>query len=164
MGHSYSLILNMSKWKLLRKKKKLFLLQKIDRGAKISFQSRDTLKPREDLTAAQPTVLIIIPRVLIKFYNEINYQIANQLAFMRNNIKSSYDQTQVSGQETVELFLDTTQNHEGGIVASAQLKLQDVPKMCYFSTDNDENENPMLRGEICIRGYTVFVGYQLQRR
>ncbi|EAS01565.1 AMP-binding enzyme family protein (macronuclear) [Tetrahymena thermophila SB210] len=194
-------------------------------GAKIAFYGGDTLKLREDLAAAQPTVLISVPRVLNKFYDEINYFIANQPSPQRETIqkalneklqnlrkdgkfnvhhpvydekifsnfkkmfggklravvsgsapisqrvldflsvifscyvKQGYGQTEGTGLETVELFLDTTQNHVGGIVASAELKLQDVPEMGYFSTDKDENGNPMPRGEICIRGYTVFAGY-----
>lgn len=31
--------------------------------------------------------------------------------------------------------------------------------MGYLSTDKDENGNSLPRGEVCIRGYSVFPGY-----
>lgn len=41
-------------------------------GAKIAFYGGDMLKLREDFVAGKPSVLIIVPRILNKFYEEIN--------------------------------------------------------------------------------------------
>ena len=54
---------------------------------------------------------------------------------------------------------DNCSGHVGGICNSLEFKLEDVPEMNYFSTDKDENGKSAPRGEICVRGHTVFAGY-----
>lgn len=41
-------------------------------GCKIAYYGGDMLKVREDMVAAKPTVVIMVPRLLNKFYEEIN--------------------------------------------------------------------------------------------
>jgi len=40
-----------------------------------------------------------------------------------------------------------------------EIKLIDIPEMNYFTTDVDENGRSMPRGEICMRGKSIFCGY-----
>lgn len=47
----------------------------------------------------------------------------------------------------------------GGPCANTEIKIVSVPEMNYFSTDKDENGNFCPRGELCVRGYGVFLGY-----
>ncbi|OMJ74506.1 hypothetical protein SteCoe_25471 [Stentor coeruleus] len=47
----------------------------------------------------------------------------------------------------------------GGPAANIEFKLQDVPEMDYFSSDKNENLLPTPRGEICIKGENVTLGY-----
>lgn len=54
---------------------------------------------------------------------------------------------------------DKESGHVGGICSSLELKLVDIPDMNYYSTDKDEFGKKMPRGEICVRGHTVFAGY-----
>jgi long-chain acyl-CoA synthetase len=54
---------------------------------------------------------------------------------------------------------DPESGHVGGPSSTTEFKLQDVPDMQYLSSDVDLEGRPMPRGEICIRGPSVFAGY-----
>lgn len=41
-------------------------------GCKIAFYGGDMLKLKDDIVAAKPTVMILVPRIINKFYEEIN--------------------------------------------------------------------------------------------
>ncbi|EAR92332.1 AMP-binding enzyme family protein (macronuclear) [Tetrahymena thermophila SB210] len=194
-------------------------------GTKIAYYGGDMLKLREDFAAAQPTVAIFVPRLLNKFYEEINAFISRMPQAQQNiiqkaiqekmqnlqkketytfhhpiydeqifskfknmfggklrsmnsgaapisqkvldffkvifscNVAQGYGQTEGTGMETSQVMGDIEENNVGGIVSSIEIKLEDVPDMGYLSTDKDEFGNPMPRGEICIRGHSVFAGY-----
>ncbi|EGR28828.1 hypothetical protein IMG5_168640 [Ichthyophthirius multifiliis] len=70
-----------------------------------------------------------------------------------------YGQTEGTGFEFITQIEDKESGHVGGVCNSLELKLVDVPDMNYFSTDKDEQGNATPRGEICVRGPTVFAGY-----
>lgn len=70
-----------------------------------------------------------------------------------------YGQTEGTGLEFMTDVSDRESGHVGGVQNSIELKLVDIPEMNYFSHDRDEKGNSMPRGEICIRGHTVFLGY-----
>jgi len=74
-------------------------------------------------------------------------------------IFEGYGQTECCAASAVTRTDDLIGGNVGGPMASCELKLVDVPSLKYFSTDKDENGNPMPRGEICCRGPILFKGY-----
>lgn len=65
--------------------------------------------------------------------------------------------------ETCAVFVTSSEETKTGIVGGPvkilEVKLKDVPEMDYRTTDVDENGSPAPRGEICVRGLSVFAGY-----
>jgi len=65
-----------------------------------------------------------------------------------------YGLTESSGGASVTWANDPTGGHVGGPVPEVKWRLMDVPEMQYLSTDE-----PYPRGELCMKGGTIFSGY-----
>jgi long-chain acyl-CoA synthetase len=65
-----------------------------------------------------------------------------------------YGLTETSGGSSCTWANDPVVGHVGGPVTCVKWRLMDVPEMQYFSTDK-----PYPRGELCMKGSTVFSGY-----
>ncbi|RIA86944.1 hypothetical protein C1645_828502 [Glomus cerebriforme] len=70
------------------------------------------------------------------------------------SFQEGYGQSEVTGLGCATMFGDVQASHVGPPVLSSELKLVDVPEMNYTSEDK-----PFPRGEICIRGAGVMIGY-----
>lgn len=79
-------------------------------------------------------------------------------------VLESYGLTETVGGVTVTTADEKYSGHVGYITKNCELKLVDVPEMNYTSLDKDENGNSTPRGEICMRGPCLFVGYYKDRR
>lgn len=74
-------------------------------------------------------------------------------------VMEGYGQTESSAVSFVTEAEDNTSGHVGGCTPNNEFKLQDIPEMDYYSTDKDEEGRLMPRGEICLRGPSVCMGY-----
>jgi long-chain acyl-CoA synthetase len=73
-----------------------------------------------------------------------------------------YGMTESSGGACLTASQERSTGIVGGPITTAELRIEDVPEMNYFSADVDEKGNPCPRGELCIRGPLVFAGYYKQ--
>ncbi|GHP08170.1 long chain acyl-CoA synthetase 7 peroxisomal [Pycnococcus provasolii] len=79
------------------------------------------------------------------------------LLFLRacfGSIIEGYGMTETSCLLTMTDMNDTSTGHVGSPISCVEVKLDDVPEMNYTNADQ-----PFPRGEICVRGPSVFVGY-----
>ena len=90
---------------------------------------------------------------------------SNVMTFFRillgASIVEGYGQTEGAAAATIGHADDfATAGHVGGPVGSVEVVLMDVPEMGYLHTDTEHQGQPCQgRGEICIRGPSVFKGY-----
>lgn len=71
-----------------------------------------------------------------------------------------YGQTEISGAGLISHGDDNLPCTVGGCLASAEYKLIDLPELGYTTKDiNKENGQPEPRGEILLRGFSVFKSY-----
>jgi long-chain acyl-CoA synthetase len=75
------------------------------------------------------------------------------------SLVESYGQTETSAAMTFTMENDPYYYHTGGPTVNVELKLIDCPELNYYTTDTDENGNPMPRGQILARGPVIFKGY-----
>lgn len=75
---------------------------------------------------------------------------------------NAYGQTEGMGAEFITSFNERNAGVCGGPVPCIEYKLLDIPDMEYLSTDVDEKGMPCPRGEILVRGKTVFTDYYKQ--
>lgn len=69
-------------------------------------------------------------------------------------VLEGYGLTETVGLATISPVTARTLPGVGAPVACTELKLADIPEMSYFHTDL-----PFPRGEICLRGPNIFIGY-----
>ena len=74
-------------------------------------------------------------------------------------IFEGYGQTESAAASFLTLAADGISGHVGGPVTSIEFKLVDVVEMNYTAKDKDDKGEPLPRGEICMRGPSVFEGY-----
>lgn len=74
-------------------------------------------------------------------------------------IVEGYGQTESCAGSFVTVPHDLECGHIGGPIPNLEAKIIDVPEMKYFSTDTDMMGNKAPRGELCLRGPTIFPGY-----
>jgi len=100
----------------------------------------------------------------IKFYMcgaaPISSEVADflKIAFCTPFIEG-YGQTETCAAAFGQVPSDTSSGNVGGPMSTIEFKLVDVPDMKYTSQDKDSNGKPAPRGEICLKGHSIFVGY-----
>lgn len=65
---------------------------------------------------------------------------------------------------TIQRPEDPASGNVGGPVGSIEIKLVDIPEMNYTTQDKNDHGEVTPRGEICLRGPTVFKGYYKDKK
>jgi len=74
-------------------------------------------------------------------------------------IIEGYGQTESTAASFLTNFNDSQSGYVGGPTSMNDFKLQDIPEMEYLSTDRDSEGNLTPRGEVCLKGPSVILGY-----
>ena len=77
-------------------------------------------------------------------------------------VLEGYGQTESCGASIATSEFDNGCGYLGGPLAGLEIKLVSVPEMRYLVTDVDEEGRPAPRGELCMRGPQIFLGYYKQ--
>jgi len=70
-----------------------------------------------------------------------------------------YGQTETCAAAFGQIPTDPSSGNVGGPLGSLEFKLVDVTEMKYTSQDVNEKGEPQPRGEVCMRGHSIFLGY-----
>lgn len=108
---------------------------------------------------------VVFSKIKAKVGGEVKYMVSGAspisdevMSFLRicfgAVVMEGYGMTESTSAMTLTLPDDTTTGHVGAPLPSAEIKLVDIPEMNYVTSDK-----PHPRGEICVRGPTVFQGY-----
>nr|QIQ49563.1 long-chain acyl-CoA synthetase 5 [Chromochloris zofingiensis] len=108
---------------------------------------------------------LVFSKIRAKLGGEIKYMTsgaspisAEVMQFLRIcfscHVLEGYGMTETSCTMTITRPDDPTIGHVGAPIPCCELKLVDIPEMNYVTSDK-----PYPRGEICVRGPTVFQGY-----
>lgn len=84
------------------------------------------------------------------------------MVLMGAPLLNGYGQTEGMGAEFLTAPGDKEVGITGAPMSCLEYKLLDIPDMNYFSTDKDEEGRPAPRGEILVRGLTIFKEYYKQ--
>ncbi|KAL7990612.1 hypothetical protein Chor_014042 [Crotalus horridus] len=137
-------------------------------GARVGFFQGDIKLLVDDMKALKPTLFPVVPRVLNRIYDK---QLTggkmklivtgaapispSVITFLRGvfgcHIAEAYGQTECSAGCTFTIPGDWKAGHVGPPLPCNIIKLEDVPEMNYFASNNE--------GEVCIKGPNVFKGY-----
>ncbi|XP_070608811.1 long-chain-fatty-acid--CoA ligase 5 isoform X2 [Erythrolamprus reginae] len=137
-------------------------------GARVGFFQGDVKLLADDLKALKPSVFPVVPRVLNRIYDKeitggkLKAIITGAapispsvLMFLRAvfgcHIIEAYGQTECSAACTATMPGDWKAGNVGPPLPCNIIKLEDVPEMNYFASNNE--------GEVCIKGPNVFKGY-----